>query len=353
MSASNPGPVRRFFRGAWRVIDVSRRVVLNLLFLLILIAVIVAFASSGPLPLAERPRSSCASTARSASRRAGNLRSTALDQVRGEAVAEGAAARHPQCARRRRRGSEDLEPRRRPRRACGRPASRRCARSPPRSTASRRAARRSSPGARATTSASTTSPRMPTRSTCIRSAWSTSPASAACATTTRTRSTSSASPSTCVRVGTFKSAVEPYIANGRRRAALEADKRALRRPLEDVHRRGREGEEAAAPDRSCAGIDEAPQRLAAAGGDAAKLALAEKLVDGAEDPRRAARADDRARRQGRRATRPSARSRSTTTSAHVRASASPATRSASSSPRARSSTARRRRARSAACRPRT
>ena len=38
MSASNPGPVRRFFRGVWRVVDVSRRVVLNLLFLLILVA---------------------------------------------------------------------------------------------------------------------------------------------------------------------------------------------------------------------------------------------------------------------------------------------------------------------------
>ena len=47
MSSSNPGPVRRFFRGAWRVVDVSRRVVLNLLFLIILIAVIVVFAKNG------------------------------------------------------------------------------------------------------------------------------------------------------------------------------------------------------------------------------------------------------------------------------------------------------------------
>ena len=41
MSASNPGPVRRFFRGVWRVVDVSRRVVLNLIFLLILAIVVV------------------------------------------------------------------------------------------------------------------------------------------------------------------------------------------------------------------------------------------------------------------------------------------------------------------------
>ena len=59
MSSSNPGPVRRFFRGVWRVVDVSRRVVLNLLFMIIVIAVIIAFARSGPLPLADkttRPR---------------------------------------------------------------------------------------------------------------------------------------------------------------------------------------------------------------------------------------------------------------------------------------------------------
>ena len=39
---------------------------------------------------------------------------------------------------------------------------------------------------------------------------------------------------------------EPYIANEPSAPALEADKRALRLPLEDVHRRGREGEEARA-----------------------------------------------------------------------------------------------------------
>jgi protease-4 len=81
-----------------------------------------------------------------------------------------------------------------------------------------------------------------------------------------------------VRVGTFKSAVEPFIANEPSAPALEADKAPLRRPLEDVRRRGREGEEAPAGS-IMRGIDEAPQRLAAVGGDAAKFALAEKLVD--------------------------------------------------------------------------
>jgi protease-4 len=86
MSSSNPGPVRRFFRGAWRVVDVSRRVVLNLLFMIILIAVIVAFAKSGPLPLADKTALVLRIDGTIGEQKSGNLRSTALDQVRGEAV---------------------------------------------------------------------------------------------------------------------------------------------------------------------------------------------------------------------------------------------------------------------------
>ena len=43
MSASSPGRTRRFFRGLWRFVDVSRRVVLNLLFLIVLVVVIGLF----------------------------------------------------------------------------------------------------------------------------------------------------------------------------------------------------------------------------------------------------------------------------------------------------------------------
>ena len=81
-----------------------------------------------------------------------------------------------------------------------------------------------------------------------------------------------------VRVGTFKSAVEPFIANEPSAAGARGRQGALRRPLEDLRRRGREGAQAPAGS-IMRGIDEAPQRLAAAGGDAAKFALAEKLVD--------------------------------------------------------------------------
>ena len=84
MSASNPGPVHRFFRGAWRVVDVSRRVVLNLIFLLILLLVVFALIKSGPAPLAENTALVLNLDGSIAEQRAGNLRATALDQLRGE-----------------------------------------------------------------------------------------------------------------------------------------------------------------------------------------------------------------------------------------------------------------------------
>ncbi len=84
MSASHPGPVRRFFRGAWRVVDVSRRVVLNLLFLLILLLAVFALLKNGPAPLAEKTALVLDLDGSIAEQRAGNLRATAIDQLRGE-----------------------------------------------------------------------------------------------------------------------------------------------------------------------------------------------------------------------------------------------------------------------------
>ena len=86
MSASAPGPVRRFLFGFWRVVDVSRRVVFNLLFLFIVIAVIVALAKSGPGPIAEKTALILNIDGTIDEQKSGTLRSTALDQVRGEAV---------------------------------------------------------------------------------------------------------------------------------------------------------------------------------------------------------------------------------------------------------------------------
>jgi len=84
MSASQPGPVRRFFRGVWRVVDVSRRVVLNLVFLAILLVIVMALIRSGPQPLGDKTALVLNLDGSIAEQRAGNLRSTALDQLRGE-----------------------------------------------------------------------------------------------------------------------------------------------------------------------------------------------------------------------------------------------------------------------------
>jgi protease-4 len=81
------------------------------------------------------------------------------------------------------------------------------------------------------------------------------------------------------RVGTYKSAVEPYLLDGPSDAAREADAYWLGDVwnvfLEDVAKA--RGLDAAELRR---GIDELPQRVAATGGDMAQLALDEKLVDG-------------------------------------------------------------------------
>lgn len=85
------------------------------------------------------------------------------------------------------------------------------------------------------------------------------------------------------RVGTFKSAVEPYLLDGPSDAAREADRYWLEDVwsifLDDVAT-ARNLDAAALR----AMIDELPQRLVAVNGDLAQLALDEKLVDGTKTP---------------------------------------------------------------------
>jgi len=76
--------MRRFFRGAWRFVDVSRRVVLNLIFLLIVLVVILALAKNGPQPLADKTALVLNLNGSISEQRAGNLRGAAIDQLRGE-----------------------------------------------------------------------------------------------------------------------------------------------------------------------------------------------------------------------------------------------------------------------------
>ena len=86
MSASQPGPVRRFFRRVWRVVDVSRRVVLNLVFLVFLVILVISLIRSGPPLLTDKTALVLNLDGSVSEQKTGNLRSTALDQVRGEAA---------------------------------------------------------------------------------------------------------------------------------------------------------------------------------------------------------------------------------------------------------------------------
>jgi protease-4 len=54
MAQAKRGRVARLFFGFWSVLDVSRRVVLNLIFLIILIALIVGIFTGGPKPLQDK-----------------------------------------------------------------------------------------------------------------------------------------------------------------------------------------------------------------------------------------------------------------------------------------------------------
>ena len=277
MSSSNPGVVRRFFRGAWRVVDVSRRAVLNLLFLIILIAVIVAFVKSGPLPLADKTALVLRIDGTIGEQKTGNLRSTALDQVRGEAVqkvqlrdilnALDAAAADPKIS------SlvvvlDEMRP-------TGFSTLREIAAAIDRFKAS---------GKKVVAWGSGYDQRQyyvaahadevylhPLGMVYISGFGSLrnyyKDALEKLGVTVNV-----------VRVGTFKSAVEPFIANEPSPAALEADK-LLYGGLWKTYVDAVEKERKLPAGSLMRGIDEAPQRLAAVGGDAAKFALAEKLID--------------------------------------------------------------------------
>ena len=81
-----------------------------------------------------------------------------------------------------------------------------------------------------------------------------------------------------VKVGTFKSAAEPFIANGPSPAAAEADS-VLYQALWTTYTEGIETARQLPPGSTQDLIEALPQRLASAGGDAAKMALDAKQID--------------------------------------------------------------------------
>ncbi len=82
-----------------------------------------------------------------------------------------------------------------------------------------------------------------------------------------------------IRVGTYKSFAEPYIGNGPSPASIEADT-ALYGSLWKTYAVDVEAKRKLAPGTLAKLIDEAPERLAAVGGDIARLSLEHQLVDG-------------------------------------------------------------------------
>ncbi|MDQ6685752.1 MAG: signal peptide peptidase SppA [Pseudomonadota bacterium] len=85
MASTQPGGTGRFFRRLWNFIDISRRVVLNLIFLVILAMVLFAIAKSGPPPIAEKTALVLNLHGSINEQRAGSVRGAALEQFNGEA----------------------------------------------------------------------------------------------------------------------------------------------------------------------------------------------------------------------------------------------------------------------------
>ena len=278
MSASNPGRVRRFFSGLWRVLDTSRRVVLNLIFLAIVVFIVFGLIRSGTPAIADKTALVLRLDGTIGEQKSGNLRSTALDQVRGEAVQKiqlrdivavlDAAAADPKIA-----GLVVVLDEMRP---TGFSTLREVAAAIDRFKAS---------GKKVVAWGSSYDQRQyyvavhanevymhPLGMTYLSGFGSLrnyyKDALDKLGVTVNV-----------MRVGTFKSAVEPFIANEPSAPALEAD-RFLFGDLWKTYTDAVEKERKLAPGAIANGIDEAPARMAAAGGDAAKVALDAKLIDG-------------------------------------------------------------------------
>ena len=277
MSASQPGPLRRFFRGLWRVVDVSRRVALNLVFLFILAVVVIALVKSGPAPLADKTALVLRLDGTISEQKTGTLRSSALEQVRGEAVqkvllrdilgALDTAAADPKIT------SlvlilDEMRP-------TGFSTLREIAAGVDRFKAS---------GKKVVAWGSQYDQRQYYIASHANEVYLHPLGMVYIAGFGNLRNYYKDALDklgvtvNVMRVGTFKSAVEPFIANQPSAAALEADN-LLYGGLWKTYVEAVEKERKLPGGSLMRGIDEAPQRLAAAGGDAAKLALAEKLVD--------------------------------------------------------------------------
>ncbi len=278
MSASNPGPVRRFFRGLWRVLDTSRRVVLNLVFLAVVAFIVFGLIKSGTAAIAEKTALVLRLDGTIGEQKSGSLRSTALDQVRGEAVQKiqlrdivavlDAAAADPKIT-----GLVVVLDEMRP---TGFATLREVAAAIDRFKAS---------GKKVVAWGSSYDQRQYYIAAHANEVYLHPLGMVYLSGFGSLRNYYKDALDklgvtvNVMRVGTFKSAVEPFIANEPSAPALEAD-RFLYGDLWKTYVDAVEKERKLAAGAIMRGIDEAPARLAAAGGDSAKFALDEKLVDG-------------------------------------------------------------------------
>ena len=83
MPTSRLAPLRRFFASIWWLLDASRRVLLNLVFLLIVVAIVWAVTHSGPKALADKTALVLNLSGPIVEQRASTLRDTALGQASG------------------------------------------------------------------------------------------------------------------------------------------------------------------------------------------------------------------------------------------------------------------------------
>ena len=85
MSASPLTLARNFFVGAWRLLDASRRALMNLIFLLIVVAIVWALVGTGAKPLGDKTALVLSLAGPIVEQRSGSLRDTTLAQARGDA----------------------------------------------------------------------------------------------------------------------------------------------------------------------------------------------------------------------------------------------------------------------------
>ena len=86
MASSRPGFLRTFFGRLWWLVDASRRTFFNLLFLAIVVIVAVAWFKSGPPPMAEKTALVLDLQGSIAEQNSGNLRQSAINRLRGNDV---------------------------------------------------------------------------------------------------------------------------------------------------------------------------------------------------------------------------------------------------------------------------